>query len=189
MLMYKAFTEEREGIVNVLSTKCGVSEAISVEELKRGNPHPKIMEFDAIWDTGASASAISKKVVSSLGLIPTGKGKSLTAAGPIDVDTYTVNILLPCEVGFSSLQVSCNDMGNVDVLIGMDIISRGDFTVTNHNGHTKFTFQTPSTHDTDYNKELIEINKRHEVLIKHGNNRCPCGSGKIWTNCHGKNSF
>ena len=31
--MPNAFTEERKGIVNVLSTKCGVSEAISVEEL------------------------------------------------------------------------------------------------------------------------------------------------------------
>lgn len=184
--MHKAFTEEREGIVNVLSTKCGVSEAISVMELKIGVPHPRIVEFDAIWDTGASASAISKKVVDSLGLIPTGKGKSSTAAGVVDVDIYTVNILLPCKVGFSSMPVSCNDIGNVDVLIGMDIISRGDFSITNRNGKTKFTFQTPSTHDTDYYKELEKINKTHELWSKHGNNKCPCGSGKIWSNCHGK---
>lgn len=39
--MPNAFTEERKGIVNVLSTKCGVSEAISVEELKKGGCSPK----------------------------------------------------------------------------------------------------------------------------------------------------
>ncbi len=51
--MPNAFTEERKGIVNVLSTKCGVSEAISVEELKKGAVHPKVLEVTAIWDTGA----------------------------------------------------------------------------------------------------------------------------------------
>lgn len=184
--MPNAFTEERGGIVNVLATKCGVSEAISVKELKNGVAHPKILEVIAIWDTGATASAISKNVVDSLGLVPTGKGKSSTAAGIIDVDTYTVNILLPCNVGFSSIQVSCNDMGGVDMLIGMDIISRGDFSITNYNGHTKFTFQTPSTHDTDYYLELKRIDKMHKAWMSQGNKKCPCGSGKLWKNCHGK---
>lgn len=186
MSMPNAFTEERKGIVNVLSTKCGVSEAISVEELKKGAVHPKVLEVTAIWDTGASASAISKNVVDSLELVPTGKGRSSTAAGVIEVDTYTVNIILPCDVGFSSIQVSCNDMGNVDMLIGMDIISRGDFSITNHNGHTKFTFQTPSTHDTDYYAELEKFKKMHTAWATHGNNKCPCGSGKQWDKCHGK---
>jgi len=152
--MFNAFTEEREGIVNVLSTKCGVCEAISVEELKSGASHPKVFKVHAIWDTGASASAISKNVVDALGLIPTGKAKSSTAGGVFEVDTYTINVLLPCNVGISSIQVSCNDLGDTDMLIGMDIISKGDFSITNNCGHTKFTFQIPSTHNVDYKSEL-----------------------------------
>jgi hypothetical protein len=41
-----------------------------------------------------------------------------------------------------------------EVLIGMDIMSLGDFAVSNLGGRTKFTFQMPSTHDTDYEMEL-----------------------------------
>ena len=39
------------------------------------------------------------------------------------------------------------------MLIGMDIISRGDFAVTHPNGNTKFTFSMPSTDDIDYFRE------------------------------------
>jgi uncharacterized protein YchJ len=184
--MFNAFTEEREGIVNVLYTKCGVCEAISVEELKKGANHPKVIEVHAIWDTGASASAISKNVVKALELIPTGKGISSTAGGVLEVETYTINVLLPCNVGISSVQVSCNDLGDTDMLIGMDIISKGDFSITNNNGHTKFSFQMPSTHNIDYKSELEKYQKIHTEWVKHGNNRCPCGSGKQWNQCHGK---
>ena len=50
-----------------------------------------------------------------------------------------------------------------DVLIGMDIISQGDFVITASQGKTKFSFQIPSTHDTDYAKEskLPENNPIH----------------------------
>ena len=42
---------------------------------------------------------------------------------------------------------------DVDVLIGMDIISKGDFSITASQGKTKFSFQIPSTHDIDYDKK------------------------------------
>lgn len=180
----RALTIISDGIMRVLKTQCGISKAISKKELLSGIPHPEVKEFTAVWDTGASSSAISLNVVNALGLIPTGKGVSETAAGPVEVDKYSINILLPMNVGFSSIQVSCNRM-NVDVLIGMDIISSGDFCITNKGKKTVFTFQTPSSHTYDFKKEIEKYTKIHESWIKQGNNKCPCGSGKKWDQCHG----
>lgn len=38
----------------------------------------------------------------------------------------------------------------------MDIISYGDFTISNYNGKTIFSFRTPSIIHTDYVKEYNE---------------------------------
>ena len=38
----------------------------------------------------------------------------------------------------------------IGVLIGMDIITSGDFSVSNYNGKTVFTFRTPSQERIDY---------------------------------------
>jgi hypothetical protein len=46
-----------------------------------------------------------------------------------------------------------SELTGMDVLIGMDIISSGDFAVTASQGKTKFSFQYPSTHDIDFAKE------------------------------------
>ena len=56
-------------------------------------------------------------------------------------------------VACSFLQVTEGDITGTDVLIGMDIISQGDFAITASQGETKFTFQIPSTHDIDFVKE------------------------------------
>ena len=37
-----------------------------------GKPQPPFVPFEAIWDTGATQSAITQKVVDACGLIPTG---------------------------------------------------------------------------------------------------------------------
>ena len=46
-----------------------------------------------------------------------------------------------------------------DLLIGMDIIRFGDFSVTTNNGKTIFSFRTPSIKHIDFVKELDEQEK------------------------------
>ena len=41
-----------------------------------------------------------------------------------------------------------------DALIGMDIITLGDFSITNHKGVTCMSFRLPSSHEIDYVKNL-----------------------------------
>ena len=78
----------------------------------------------------------------------------------------------------------------IDCLLGMDIISLGDFSITNFEGKTWLSFRIPSQHKVDFvekvNNEMAVIN-RHFALKKSFNNPCVCGSGKKFKNCHGKN--
>jgi hypothetical protein len=68
--------------------------------------------------------------------------------------TYRINIILPNGMQCSNWFVIGGVMENCEMLIGMDIISLGDFAVSNYGNRTKYTYQIPSTHDTDYYAEL-----------------------------------
>lgn len=67
-----------------------------------------------------------------------------------------VNISLPNNVIFTGVRVTKGDILGANILIGMDIISRGDFSVTNRDGVTKFSYRTPSIAHIDYVEEANE---------------------------------
>lgn len=107
-----------------------------------------------LWDTGASKSSITRRIVDDLNLIPVGNTNISTANGIVSVNTYFVDIGLPNGVTVKNVLVSCADLGeDIDVLIGMDIIRHGDFSITNTNNKTTFSFRTPSIKEIDYVEE------------------------------------
>ena len=110
------------------------------------------VRIKGIWDTGATGSTITTKVVNELGLIPTGMTRVHTANGIADQNTYTIDLGLPNGIKVKGITVT--EVGALsdqsDALIGMDIISLGDFSVTNYNGQTCFSFRIPSNHEIDY---------------------------------------
>lgn len=114
------------------------------------------IKINAIWDTGATGSAISKKVAHNLGLIETGMAQVKTANGIANQKTYTVDIKLPNNVVIQGVTVTEVDelSGGCDALVGMDIITLGDFSITNHKGLSCFSFRVPSGHEIDYVKNL-----------------------------------
>ena len=122
---------------------------------------------DAIWDTGATATCISMKVVSQLNLKPLGKQRIHTPAGEKVVNTYRVNVVLPNNVTVKNLVVCDSEIDGLKAgaLIGMDIMSHGDFAVSNFNGKTAFTFRTPSQKNTDY---VAELKMRDAIGQPHG---------------------
>lgn len=148
----KAFTTEYTGIVNVLNTQCGVCVAYKHEQ---DGVVSHVVECDAIWDTGAMGSVISSRLVEVLNLKPIGKAKVYHVNGMSVVNTYLVNIILPNNIQIQSVLVTEGVLDDTNMLIGMDIISLGDFSVTSSQGRTKFSFQVPSTHDIDYTKEAM----------------------------------
>lgn len=141
-------------------------------------------ETQAIWDTGATGSVITQSVVDACGLKQIGMtqvhGVHSSELSPV----FLVNIELP-NMGFSNLRVTLGKLPeHSGVLIGMDIISKGDFAVTNYEGKTVFSFQSPSSRKIDF------VGSRSSNLNPAGanhprNSPCYCGSGKKFKKCHG----
>ena len=113
-----------------------------------------VVPVKAQWDTGATATCISKKLVEKLNLLPTGKVRVSTPSGTGIMNKYIINLILNNEVRIQNLIVMDSEIGNqgIDVLIGMDIISIGDFAVSNYNGKTQFSFRLPSQEHIEFRR-------------------------------------
>jgi len=179
----KSFTLQAEGILRDLKTECGVCEAF---DPLSGEKHPNIETFIGLWDTGATGSVISENVVKKLGLTPISKAKVFHADGTSIVNVYAINLFLPNQVAFKFIKVTEGKLQGFDLLIGMDIITTGDFSISNTDNKTTFSFRVPSVKRTDF----VEEAKPHTIVNttkKIGRNEpCPCGSGKKYKHCHGK---
>ena len=127
-------------------------------------------QVDALWDTGATGTCISKEVVTALSLIPLGKQQIHTPVGLSTVNTYQIDILLPNKVLVSDVIVRDSEIGDqgLGVLIGMDIINLGDFAVSSFNKQTVFTFRIPSQKKTDY---VAELRLKNAIGPIHGKGR------------------
>ena len=172
-----AFTNSFAGLSALLQSQVTIGLAFNPDH---SAPKPQTL-FDAIWDTGATASAISERVVKKCGLKPTSITEVNTAGGLVYCDTYLVSIGLPNNVGFPEMRVTEAPLVGIDVLIGMDIILRGDLVVTNYQGKTVFSYRTPSASKIDFVQEINQSMKKSTGR----NDPCPCGSGKKYKKCHG----
>lgn len=173
------------GKVRALVTKVLVAQSYDPKTTRLETvPH---LEVQAIWDTGATNSVITKRAAQACGLKPTGMVMNHSAHGVKQCATYLVTIGLPNHVLVSDVKVTEVDSlcgGDIDALIGMDIISRGDFAVTHGQGSTVFSFRLPSATEIDFVKEAkTPVKETHHI---GRNSRCPCGSGKKYKQCCGK---
>ena len=147
-----SFTRKYDGLSNRLLTKCFVSAAWWPQEDPSA---PPMSEFNALWDTGATASVITEEVATALDLQPEGTLKVFHAQGSAHVPVYFVNLGLPNRMEFAGIRVTQGVLPGCDVLIGMDIINKGGFAITNRDGATVFSFQMPSLNLIDF-AEIIE---------------------------------
>ena len=61
-----------------------------------------------------------------------------------NTSTYYVDLIVPGEMIFKTLEVTEGELEYVDVLIGMDVISQGDFSISNGNNETVVAFRSPA---------------------------------------------
>lgn len=145
----KAFTFLANGKMNVLGCPVEVSEStITSTGSLVYNKH------DAIWDTGATNSVITKKVADDLNLKPIRMTQVHTAGGSIDCNVYSVNIRLPNNINITNVTVTEASLTGFDLLIGMDIIGIGDFAVSTHEGNTMVSYRIPSDGGVDFVAQL-----------------------------------
>lgn len=146
---FLAFTLKAPGILNMLKT-----EALIISKVRDNSNQYTPKMWRGLWDTGASKSSITQRIVDDLDLIPIGNTNISTANGIVPVNTYLIDIGLPNRIIIPNIVVSCADLGeDIDVLIGMDIIKHGDFAITNTNNSTTFSFRIPSIEEIDYVEE------------------------------------
>ena len=160
MQEYMAFTCKADGLLRQLRTE------VYIEDSDNHTPIED-HKFVAIWDTGASSTCITKRLAAKLGLKSTGIIKNSTAGGLRPAATFLVNVFLPNHVVVPDITV--HDMEDnedgFDVLIGMDIISLGDFSISNYDQQTIFTYRMPSKTITDY---VMQENVSKKIGPKHG---------------------
>lgn len=141
-MLLSVFTEkypkiQRKIITNAVIDTNGISLPVTVQ-----------------WDTGATGTCISKNLVSKFNLVPIGKVKVHTPSGIGIMNQYMINLILNNEVMFENWIVMDSEIGKqgIDVLIGMDIISKGDFALSNFKGRTQFSFRLPSQEHVEYKR-------------------------------------
>lgn len=191
---FLAFTSKFAGRVSQLITPIKITTAF---DLNTTSPD-QIKQYEttaydtkALWDTGATNSVVTEATAAAMGLVPIGSAVVNHAGGSSTKNRYLINVYLPNNVAIVGVMAS--DMpegsGGFGILIGMDIISQGDLSISNQNNTTWLSFRFPSYKTTDYVVESDRITFAGVPRSKP----CPCGSidssGKpiLFKYCHGKN--
>lgn len=120
------FRDFGEGSREIVSD-CVIANTFSRQSGEREAIH----KGKALWDTGATHSCISIKVVKTLELKPTGhvEGGVRTASGLVPASKYAVDLIISgFELGHGVVEVIGANLSD-DMLIGMDIIGMGDFAI------------------------------------------------------------
>jgi hypothetical protein len=133
-----AFRADYDRLVRALRTKVTLF-AVSA-------PAPnKIVVVNAIWDTGATNSVITPSVAKFLNLAPIdyvnlfGVNSEKPESRPVSI----VHIGLPNNVLVQNQRVSIANIAGTDMLIGMNIITLGDFLICNSGKKTSLSFVIP----------------------------------------------
>jgi len=148
----RAFTASTNVLANILESPAYIGEPYDPQ---RSKPSQSPVEYIAIWDTGATGTVITKKVVQDCDLKQVGMAKVQTVGGDVNSPVYFVSLYLPNKVIIPQLRVVEGILfGPAEILIGMDIINRGDFAITNKNNKTTFSFRMPSLETINFVKQM-----------------------------------
>ena len=138
------FTQEHDYQAEAIVTTCAITPAVELDE---NFTVPQIYQTDnAMWDTGATNCLISRKLIEALQLQPVGQCELSDASSEEDevTDVYLVHIGLPTGQIIRNVQAAFTPSRDYDFVIGMDIITQGDFAVTNKDHKTVFSYQRPA---------------------------------------------
>jgi len=190
MVEVHGFNWAYDSIVKDIITDCSVSLPYTPDPSNKTKP--KLIKTTGLWDTGASHTVITKGLATTLGLAPIGKVETHHAGGKSLVDAYLINIYLPNQLAMSFVQVTecIETIGRFGLIIGMDVISKGDFALSHYCNKTTFSFRMPSIYKIDLAKDCIPQKDATNGNPKIDpntprNSPCPCGSGKRFKRCHG----
>jgi hypothetical protein len=140
---HRAFTIVYEGLTNEISTPVQVEPICTTDKCLLGTQ----IEINAFWDTGAVITCIKPSLRDKLKLHKSELVESITMSGiggDVEADGTLVSIWLTPNFVVELCPVYIADFpGDEELLIGMDIITMGDFIVCNTDGKTSCSFAVP----------------------------------------------
>ena len=122
-------------LADEIVTEC---EFVSLDQQRR------VKALRAMWDTGSNATILSTKLVSELRPDHFGQGGMTGVGGQSEGDTYLMHVSLPTGDIITYQEVYEANQGDYDAIIGMDIITRGNFHLDCDHGETLFSFELPN---------------------------------------------
>ena len=122
-------------LADEIVTEC---EFVSLDQQRR------VKALRAMWDTGSNATILSTKLVSELRPDHFGQGGMTGIGGQSEGDTYLLHVSLPMGDIITYQEVYEANLGDYDAIIGMDIITRGNFHLDCIKGETLFSFELPN---------------------------------------------
>jgi hypothetical protein len=172
-------------------SKAGIADSIvtpvEIENMITG----QVLPTTGIWDTGATGSVITKSTATALKLLPINITRVRGVHGVKEVNVYFVKITLNNKNITLRTQVTeCDELSannSVGMLIGMNIVAMGDFAITNYLCQTTMSFRVPSLQKIDFVAGLKVGTQLVKDKLPSRNDPCPCGSGKKYKHCCGKN--
>ena len=122
-------------LADEIVTECGF---VSLDQTRR------VKALRAMWDTGSNATILSTKLISELRPERFGQGGMTGIGGQSEGDTYLVHVSLPTGDVITYQEVYEANLGDYDAIIGMDIITRGNFHLDCDHGEILFSFELPN---------------------------------------------
>ena len=185
----QSFTIDYNRSVSSIIIDVGIAPFGKPEDLKDSD----VVKLQSLWDTGATHSVVTKSTAAKLGLKSIGKANVQHAGGSMTTNRFLVYIFLPNRIRVTLAVTECDDSSSFGIIIGMDVIGKGDFSVTSIGGKTTVSFRMPSVERIDFTNrpiDAIDSSKTPAPIKKQPRNEsCACGSGKKFKNCHGANAF
>jgi len=137
-----ALTIESAGILESIISDVSIRQSEKLCQIK-GLQNCEIV-VKALWDTGANRSCVSVNTARRLGLLKVDTSDTVGVGGVFSSFVHLVDIILPNMISVRNVRgTEFIDEGDFDVIIGMDIITCGDFAVSNYGGKTLVSFRVP----------------------------------------------
>jgi hypothetical protein len=138
-----AITIKADGLLNRIISPVTIQQAEAF--CKPRDISLKQIEVRAMWDTGSTGCCISQKLAEYLELISIASLDLTSVHDSKPSSIYLLDMIFPDKIKANNvLAAEIIPSGEFDIIIGMNIISLGDFAITNDHGKTTMSFRLPA---------------------------------------------
>jgi predicted aspartyl protease len=120
-----------------------ISEAIVYAIVPEGEPIEGF-RVRALWDTGATHCQVTPELAKKMGLKSLGRMDSNNAAGKTPTEIYELGMVIGEKIHYPKLYFGVSQgHERFDIVIGMNAIKYGRFTLNGHGDERTFRFEVP----------------------------------------------